>query len=87
MVKHGGDFEAEAYSGLSTVGHIQLVVGAVIVSILTIIMVIGGIVSMNPLLVVGALLFGGLCLWIQYQIYHSKSLSALEGGLTIFRLV
>ena len=87
MRKNGGGFEDDAYTGLSDVGRIQLIVGSIIVIIITLIVVVGGVMNKNPLLVMGGLLFGGFCLWIQYTIYNSKALSAVDGGFMFLRLL
>ncbi len=87
MTKNGGGFEDDAYTGLSDVGRIQLVFGAIIVIIITLVLVVGGIASKNPFLVIGGLLFGGFCLWLQYTMYHSKALSAVDGGFMFLRLL
>ena len=88
MTKNGGGkIASNTYTGLADVGRIQLIFGAIIISILTLIVVIGGFISNNPLLVVGGFLFGAFCLWIQYSIYNSKAASAIDGGLTSIRLL
>ena len=87
MDKSGTGFEADAYTGLATVGRIQLVVGGIIVAIITIIIIMGGLVSMNPFLIIGGLLFGGFCYWLYTTMYKSKALSAIDGSFLFLRLL
>lgn len=87
MDKSSTGFEADAYTGLATVGRIQIIIGGIIVSVITIIIIMGGLESMNPFLILGGLLFGGFCYWLYTTMYKSKALSAMNGSFLFLRLL